>query len=234
MSATATSSYYLSKHAHICVTADTLFFLDEDTGKYLSVDKDQAASLSRFVHGWPLDSDRDTTPPLLQSLADRQLITLDSALGKSATPATADIPVAWLQDGLPRGCPTMRAKDIYRFTLAVTFALGNKKYRSFKKIMAAVQQRRGSSESRPVDLEQLGHLINVFDWLRPLAFKKTNECFLYCLALNDFLSKYGIHTTWVFAVQSQPFAAHCWLQYGDHALTDIPFNLRRMVPILVI
>lgn len=84
------------------------------------------------------------------------------------------------------------------------------------------------------DVGKLASLVRVFDWLRPLAFKKTNECFLYCLALSEFLSKYGIFPSWVFAVRADPFVAHCWLQYDDQVLTDIPFNLRRMVPILVL
>jgi hypothetical protein len=54
------------------------------------------------------------------------------------------------------------------------------------------------------------------------------------MALNEFLSKYDFYPTWVFAVRARPFAAHCWLQHGDQALTDIPFNLRQMVPILVL
>ncbi len=89
-------------------------------------------------------------------------------------------------------------------------------------------------QGRQIAADELATLVRVFDWLRPLGFKKTNECFLYCLALSEFLSKYSVHPAWIFAVHAKPFVAHCWLQYGDYALTDIPFNLRRMVPILVL
>lgn len=88
---------------------------------------------------------------------------------------------------------------------------------------------------RQIDDQQLALLVRKFDWLRPFGFKKKDECFLYCLALNEFLAKYAIYPNWIFAIRTaQPFEAHCWLQYGDQALTDLPFRLRRMVPILAL
>ncbi len=231
---TATPPYFLSKQAHVCVASDTLFLLDEANGKYLSIGKEQAASLAPFILDWPITSKNGNTPTLLQSLLGRSLITKDPKLGKSATPATIQMPVAWLRDGQPRGRPRITANDFYRFSMSVAYALGSKKYLPFRRIVSTVQKRKRPAQERQVQTDVLASLIRVFDWLRPLAFKKTNECFLYCLALNEFLSKYGVYPTWIFAVQARPFTAHCWLQYGDQALTDIPFNLRRMVPILVI
>ena len=234
MTATTNPSFFLSKHAHICFTSDTLIILDEANGKYLSISKEQAAKLSPFVLDWPLKSNNCQVPRLLRSLLDRSLITPDRTQGKSAKPPRINMPLAWLQDRQPRGRPPITAQDLYRFSQSAVFALASKRYLPFKKIVSRAQRRKYAAQPLPVDEKVLGSLISVFDWLRPLAFKKTNECFLYCLALNEFLSKYDIHTTWIFAVQSQPFAAHCWLQSGNQALTDIPFNLRRMVPILVI
>lgn len=234
MDLTATPSYFLSKQAHVCVASGTMFLLDEANGKYLSLGQAQAASLAPFILDWPIESNNSHAPALLQSLLDRNLITQDPKRGKSATPSTIQMPAVWLRDGQPRGCPQITAKDLYRFTISTAYALASKKFLPFRHIMSAVQKRKSSSQERPIQTDVLASLIRVFDWLRPLAFKKTNECFLYCLALSEFLSKYGIHPTWIFAVQAQPFAAHCWLQYDDQALTDIPFNLRRMVPILVI
>ncbi|WP_234455790.1 lasso peptide biosynthesis B2 protein [Stenotrophomonas sp. S41] len=104
----------------------------------------------------------------------------------------------------------------------------------FSHTVSAARRRGQASMSGKVDLQQLALLVRMFDWLRPIAFKKTDECFLYCLAMREFLSLYGIVPAWVFAVRTQPFAAHCWLQHGDLVLTDIPFNLRRMTPILVL
>ncbi|MBM0104961.1 lasso peptide biosynthesis B2 protein [Steroidobacter sp. S1-65] len=204
------------------------------TGRYLSIDGEAAASLGNFVSGWPIVSKNCSPPPVLQSLLDRRLITQDPALGKSAAPATVQLPTSWLQDTQPRGCPEIGASDFARFSRATAYALYSKRFRPFRQTVLRVQKRKHAAQGRQVDIGQLAALVRVFDWLRPLGFKKTNECFLYCLALNEFLSNYSIHPTWIFAVRARPFAAHCWLQYGDQALTDIPFNLRRMVPILVL
>lgn len=226
--------YFLSKQAHVCIAGDTMFILDEANGKYLAIDKEQAASFAPFISDWPIKSKSCNAPTLLQSLLDRRLITTDPKLGKSATPSTIQLPATWLRDGQPRGRPQIKAKDFCRFLISVSYALYSKKCLPFRRIVSMVQKSKPSMQERQVETEALASLVSVFDWLRPLAFKKTNECFLYCLALNEFLSKYSIYPTWIFAVQEQPFAAHCWLQYGDQALTDIPFNLRRMVPILVL
>lgn len=234
MSSTAASPYFLSRQAHLCVANDTVFILDETTGKYLSIDKERAAGVGSLILDWPIESTTHIAPTVLQSLISRRLVTRDPKLGKPATPSRIQLPTAWLRDGQPRGRPNITLGDFYRFSISTAYALYSKRFLPFRHTVSRVRRRKQSTQDRRIETETLAALVRVFDWLRPLGFKKTNECFLYCLALNEFLAKYGIHPTWIFAVQGRPFAAHCWLQYGDQALTDIPFNLRRMVPILVL
>lgn len=230
----AESPYFLSKQAHVCIAGGTMFILDEVHGKYLAIEKTQAASFEPFIVDWPIKATNGNAPIFPRALLERRLITHDPTLGKPATPPTIQLPNVWLRDGQTRGRPRIEAKDVYRFASSVSYALYSKKRLPFKSIVSMVQKRKPSTAQRQVEPKVLAFLVRVFDWLRPFSFKKTDECFLYCLALNDFLAKYNIHPTWIFAVQEQPFTAHCWLQYGDQALTDIPFNLRRMVPILVL
>lgn len=234
MDSTVASSYFLSRQAHVCVANDTVVILDSATGKYLSIDKDRAAGLGSVILDWPIESTNCTAPALLQSLVDRCLITRDPKLGKSATPPRVQLPTSWLRDGQPRGRPKIAVGDFCRFSISTAYALFSKRFVPFRHTVSRVQSRKQAWRHRRFDTEELALLVRVFDWLRPLGFKKTDECFLYCLALSEFLAKYGIYPTWVFAVRVRPFAAHCWLQYGDQALTDIPFNLRRLVPILVL
>jgi hypothetical protein len=234
MELTVAPPYLLSKQAHVCIANDTIVILDSLTGRYLSIDKDKAAGLGSLIVNWPIESNNCVAPRVLQSLIDRRLITQDPQLGKSATPSSVQLPTNWLRDGQPRGCPDIRVSDFGRFSISVAYALYSKRFLAFRDTVSRVQRRKQAAQDRRIDTAELASLVRVFDWLRPLGFKKTNECFLYCLALNEFLSKYDIHPTWVFAVRARPFAAHCWLQHGDQALTDIPFNLRQMVPILVL
>ncbi len=219
----------------MCVAHDTVFILDSTTGKYLSMDKDRAASLGSFILDWPIKSRNRTAPMVLQSLIDRCLITMDPQLGKPATPARVELPTTWLRESQPRGCPQFTLRDFRRFSIAIAYALFNKRFLPFRHTVRRVEKRKDATQDRQIDIVQLASLVRIFDWLRPLGFKKADACFLYCLALNEFLAKYAIYPTWVFAVRTaRPFEAHCWLQYGDQAMTDLPFRLRRMVPILVL
>ncbi|KLD71167.1 lasso peptide biosynthesis B2 protein [Xanthomonas pisi] len=227
-------SYLLSTDAHVCVAGGIIVLLDVATGKYLSIGRQQAALLGRHILGWPVQAQGQDISPVLQTLIERRLVTTDPALGKPATGATIALPVRWLREGEPRGRPDFALRDLRRFAFSAAFAGCAKKCASLKTIVTRAQ-RRSLRQSRPdAQLDQLAALVRIFDWLRPLAFRKTDECFLYCFALSEFLSSYGFFPTWVFAVRTSPFTAHCWLQYGDYVLTDIPFNLRRMVPILVL
>ncbi|WMJ69203.1 lasso peptide biosynthesis B2 protein [Stenotrophomonas sp. 24(2023)] len=226
--------YFLSKHAHVCVTGDAMVILDQATGSYLSIDRRGAAGLGGLVLDWPLASNGMPRPRMLQTLLDRRLITQDRLRGKSAASARIALPRYWVREGEPRGCPPITARDVRRFLASVTRAACSRTLLPFSYTVSAARRRGQASAAGEVNLQQLALLVRVFDWLRPIAFRKTDECFLYCLAMREFLSRYGIVPAWVFAVRTQPFAAHCWLQHGDQVLTDIPFNLRRMTPILVL
>lgn len=226
--------YLLSRHAHVCVASGIVVMLDVYTGKYLSIGNHQAAMLSNHIQGWPVQADGQSIPTIIQSLLDRRLVTRDPALGKYATPAMIALPTRWMREGESRGQPSITLRDVRRFAASVAFAACCKKFVPFKTIVARAQRRASSKPQEPTQLDRLALLVRMFDWLRPLAFKKTDECFLYCFALSEFLSKYGFFPSWVFAVSTEPFMAHCWLQHGDYVLTDVPFNLRRMVPILVL
>jgi hypothetical protein len=235
MDSTLSPPYLLSNRAHVCVAYDAVFILDSKNGKYLSIAADKAAGLSSFILDWPIEPRDRPAAPLLQSLIDRCLVTSDPALGKPATPPSIKLPNYWLCEGQPRGWPDISVTDFCKFSMAIAYALFSKKFLPFKHTLARMEKRKRANKGDNIDPQQLASLVRKFDWLRPLGFKKKDECFLYCLALSEFLAKYNIYPNWIFEIRSaQPFEAHCWLQYGDQALTDLPFRLRRMVPILVL
>ncbi|MCF8826461.1 lasso peptide biosynthesis B2 protein [Xanthomonas campestris] len=227
-------SYLLSTDAHVCVAGGIIVLLDVATGTYLSIGRQQAALLGGHILGWPVPTEGQDMSPVLQTLIDRRLVTTDPTLGKPATCAKIAMPVRWLREGESRGRPDFALRDLHRFAVSAAFAACAKKCASLRSIVARAQRRSLHQPRRDAQLDELAALVRKFDWLRPLAFKKTDECFLYCFALSEFLSRYGFFPSWVFAVRTSPFTAHCWLQHGDYVLTDIPFNLRRMVPILVL
>lgn len=114
--------YFLSRQAHVCVTGDAMVILDQATGKYLSLDRCDAASLGDLVLDWPLPPDGQRRPKLLQSLLDRQLITRNPLQGKSAASPRIALPREWVREGEPRGCPQITARYVRRFIASVAYA----------------------------------------------------------------------------------------------------------------
>lgn len=75
--------------------------------------------------------------------------------------------------------------------------------------------------------------VETFRNLAP-AMPWIGECLFQSGLLLAFLNGAGLDATWVFGVRLRPFAAHCWLQAGDTALTDPPEALVAYHAILAI
>ncbi|WP_374660638.1 lasso peptide biosynthesis B2 protein [Phenylobacterium sp.] len=70
-------------------------------------------------------------------------------------------------------------------------------------------------------------------WLPWLPFQ--GRCLKRSFLLRSFLVWRGrAAPTWVFGVATYPFAAHCWLQWGDCVLDERVGRLARYAPILVV
>ena len=60
------------------------------------------------------------------------------------------------------------------------------------------------------------------------------RCLIDSVALMRMLLARGLAADLIFGVRTGPFAAHCWLQAGDHVLTCAQDEARNFTPILVI
>jgi len=72
-----------------------------------------------------------------------------------------------------------------------------------------------------------------FDRLSPWV-PLPGECLFRSFMLLEILRRRGYRPRWVFGVRTWPFAAHCWLQAGEVALTDYADSLVSYTPILAI
>jgi hypothetical protein len=59
-------------------------------------------------------------------------------------------------------------------------------------------------------------------------------CLLDSLSMLKFLARRGARASIVFAVASDPFSAHCWVQAGNVALNDTVGNVRAHTPIWIL
>lgn len=78
-------------------------------------------------------------------------------------------------------------------------------------------------------------LANVFGRSRLyVPFDTSTSCLLDSIALTKYLADHGVWAQIVFGVTSNPFSAHCWVQWGDLVLNDTVGNAASYTPIRVI
>ncbi|WP_420469939.1 lasso peptide biosynthesis B2 protein [Brevundimonas sp. FT23042] len=83
------------------------------------------------------------------------------------------------------------------------------------------------------DLPAIAARVEMFRQLLPLA-PWTGACLFQSELLLRFLNAGGLDADWVFGVRTWPFLAHCWLQAGDHCVSQAPETLSIYRPIMVV
>lgn len=231
--------YFLAKHAFVCAIGPDVIVLDLKQDKYLAFQRTFWEPIVRNIGGWPVadapDPHFQATPDedALAQLIDSGLLTADSAHGKDATPAAIDLPSLSLMEDFRIQPPTIRAGHVLNFLRALCIALLRLRFQRIETLVESIRAKRRTQPS-PADMETLRDLTEIFRRLRPLLFTSRDHCLFESLTLLHFLGRYRIHPTWVFGVQTAPFAAHCWLQSGTIACNDPLDHIRRYTPIMLV
>jgi len=236
--------YLLAPHVYPCVSGQHVVLMDLERDKYVAVVP--AHRLAHWVRGWPvgtapeMESDHGAgeSPDTLvsQMLAHGMLVT-DPHVGKPAVPVAATRPARSLVEFDLDLRPKASAVQLWRFSRSCLQAQLSLKLRPIQSVVEAVRDRKArriARESQPADPARLRSLATAFARLRPLFYTLRAACLLDSLTLLHFLSIEGIHPDWVFGVKTEPFDAHCWVQYGEVLLNDIPDRVRQYSPILVV
>lgn len=72
-------------------------------------------------------------------------------------------------------------------------------------------------------------------FMRARAFSPIDTiCLLDSISMLKFLANRGLHANLVFAVASDPFSAHCWVQSGDTILNDTVGTAHAHTPIWIL
>lgn len=96
-----------------------------------------------------------------------------------------------------------------------------------------LKRRHSGRRGRRDDPIALASRVEVFRQLLPFA-PVTGACLLQAEMLLRFLNADGLDADWVFGVRTFPFLAHCWIQCGDHCVSEAPETLTVYRPIMVI
>jgi len=229
--------YFLARHVFVCAIGSDVIVLDLRKDKYLSFPREFWDPIARLIGGWPIDtedSSRDEPDEsALAQLLELGLLTVDDEQGKDASPATIATPLESFLEDFRAKRPTIRAGHVFVFLYAILTSLAKMRFQSMEGIVRSTRRRRRDPDAMP-DLSTLRDLTEIFRRLRPLLFTSKNHCLFESLTLARFLSHYRMHPTWVFAVRTAPFIAHCWLQQGEIACNDKLDHIRRYTPIMLV
>jgi hypothetical protein len=235
--------YLLSPHVYLCITDDHAVLLDLQRDKYVGVGRAQMNALAARVLGWPSTaSDVSSTvgderaDAMLGKMHAAGLLTTDRTVGKEAHPlAMPRVERALLNPDLETQ-PAVAARDVTRFLRAAATAGLTLRLRSIDTVVERAQRRKARRmvPGAPMDHDVARALVGSFVHLRPLLFGAQDACLFDSLAIVELLARREIFPTWVFGVQTAPFAAHCWVQDGPVVFNDTPERVRRFTPILAI
>ena len=245
--------YLLASHVHLCVTDDHVVLLDLKRDKYVGVGRSQMRALRRCVKGWPAPQGIDpeaaeldstgSADGILATMLSAGMLTTDVSRGKEALPVVTPIAESALGelDAGPGSDPFDRrpgiaAGHVANFILACLKARFALRFRPIDSVVAraAARKARYTGSRAPMNIESFREHVARYAYLRPLLFTAKDACLFDALALSNYLARYRIFATWVFGVQTGPFAAHCWLQHEGVVLNDTPDNVRRYAPILAV
>jgi hypothetical protein len=119
------------------------------------------------------------------------------------------------------------------FFLASWKASRDLRTKHIAEIVGKVRQRKAKAGVQAMDIEEVRRLTAVYRRLRPW-YPRKYLCLYDSLALVEFLARRGVYPTWVFAVQAQPFGAHCWVQNERLLLNEGSEYAGQFTPIMAI
>jgi hypothetical protein len=123
--------------------------------------------------------------------------------------------------------------DLIRFYRASWRASHNLKTQHIAEIVRTVRRRKARAGEAAIDLAALRRQTAIFRRLRPW-YPRDYLCLFDSLALVEFLAPRGLFPLWVFAVQAQPFGAHCWVQAGRLLLNEGSEYAGQFTPIMAV
>lgn len=235
---------YLAEQVYICVSEGHCVFLDLKQDKYSAVlfEKSEREALVAA----PAAQARQTLKHRLtqdsEALLKAGLLTRNAGAGRpieASVVAPAHAHIFGLDDQRAFGLTGEAARDLhittkelFDFFWASWKASRALKQRHIAHIVEAVRRRKQAHRGE-IDLEKLRRLTAVYRRLRPW-YPRKYLCLYDALALVEFLACAHIFPLWVFAVQAQPFGAHCWVQSEQLLLNEGSEYAGQFTPIMAI
>jgi hypothetical protein len=234
--------YALAEHVFVCVNDEHLVLLDLKKDRYWAVEASKTAGLASLVSGWPVsrsdsgvteDSPTEETTAIIEVFRGRGLLAEAIPPGKDATPVSPQTPVSELVSETETS-PGEPVRSGVTFVTAAAIAKIILRTWAFERVIGRVRRRKALPGPQAPDLEHVRKLVEAFAHYRIFLFSSKNECLYDSLALIEFLARHRVYPDWVFGVQTRPFSAHCWVQYGGIVFNDTVEHVSGYTPIMVV
>ncbi len=249
MNSAAQPQLLLTKPAFVCLTDDTLVFLDLHNDKYSCLESRHTAPVTAML-GLPMPSSEGPEAPkgadvenneevqeVVQNLIDSGLATRDSKQGKPAEFVTQYSELKEMLGYEIGEAPKIHARHLFNFFKALITTKSLLRFASMEQLVTQVRRRKqryyagGGVEP---DNERINELVEIYKILKPLFVTVKDECLFNSLFLIEFLACYRVYPNWYFGVRLNEFYAHCWVQDGNVIYDDFVDRTCQNQPIMAV
>lgn len=223
----------LAEDVYVCVTQNHALFLD------LKQDKYSAVPLGAEPAG---DAALDARlAPHRNALLEAGLLSTTSARALAAAPIAdvkghifgdVDARMFGLTGDDAKGV-AIELRDVLDFFVASYHAALDLKSRHISEIVSDVRARKAEAGDPAPDLATIRKLTAIYARLRPW-YPRKYLCLYDSLALVEFMARRGVYPDWIYAVQAQPFGAHCWVEYDGLLLNEGSEYAGQFTPIMAV
>lgn len=129
----------------------------------------------------------------------------------------------------------LSASEFVAFIAAVIRAKTLLKFVPLWRITKRIQDRKNSplNITSTENHDKLVRAVNSYHHLKPL-YTSVNHCLFDSLVMVEYLASQSLYVDMCFGVSTNPFLAHCWVQYGKWVLNDRLDYVVSMEPIMKI
>lgn len=233
MNATTTPQLYLTKQTFVCLTDNTLVFLDLKKDKYSCLEQRHTQAVSKLLDLPAAGANESTsdenltaiskdTAEVVQDLIENDLATKNANQGKLAELIPAETELKEMLGYAPGEGPKINATHLFNFFKALIIAKFSRRLLPIGYTVNRIKRRKQKHYtigSPNTNYERVNELVEVYKILKPLFVTVRDECLFNSLFLIEFLACYRVYPSWYFGVRLNEFYAHAWVQ-GDNIIYD--------------
>lgn len=246
MNATTAPQLYLTKQSFVCLTDNTLVFLDLQKDKYSCLEQQHTQPVSKLL-GLPIAGAYESTSgdklstinkeaaDVVQDLIENGLATQDANKGKQAKFIPADTKLQEMLGYPPGEGPKINAVHIFNFFKALIIAKVSREFLPIEYTVNRVKRRKDRYTAKggtETDYKRINELVEVYKILKPLFVTVKDECLFNSLFLIEFLACYRVYPSWYFGVRLNEFYAHAWVQDSNVVYDDFIYSICQNEPIM--